>query len=225
MRIELTKHPSSPTIIVGFPGVGLIGPIVTEFLINHLKTEVIGNFVYEELPPLVPIHKGILVHPMSIHYSAKYNTVIVYTILNLKKQEWKVAGAIAQLAKDLSAKELICLDGATTVGSDEMVYSYGNPQFVTLGAKAMEESVILGANAALLLSSPHTSCIFAAAHLDMPDSKAAAEVVKFLDKYLGLDVDYQPLVEQAQKFEEKLKSVMNKQSLTEEEKKSLDYFG
>jgi uncharacterized protein len=225
MRIELSKHPSAPTIIVGFPGVGLIGPIVTEFLIDHMKTEVMGSFVYDELPPLVPIHKGTLVHPMSVHYSEQYNTVIVYTILNLKKHEWKVAAAIAQLARDLQAKEIICLDGATTVGADESIYVYGNPQFVTLGAKAMEESVILGVNGALLLSAPNTSCIFAPAQLEMPDSKAAAEVVKFLDKYLGLNVDYHPLLEQAQKFEEKLKSVMSTQRLTEEEKKSLDYFG
>lgn len=225
MHIDLIRRPSAPTIIVGFPGVGLIGPIVTEFLIDHLKTERIGRFVYDELPPLVPIHKGAVVYPMAVHYSEKYNLIIVYTLLNLKKQEWKVASAIAQLAKDLDAKELLCIDGATTVGADESIYVYGHPELVALGAKAMEESVILGVNGALLLTVPNTNCIFASAHAEMPDSKAAAEVVKFLDKYLGLDVDYNPLVAQAEKFEQKLKSVMSSQHLSDEERKSLDYFG
>jgi predicted ATP-grasp superfamily ATP-dependent carboligase len=61
----------------------------------------------------------------------------------------------------------------------------------------------------------------------MQDSKAAAEAVKFLDKYLGLDVDYNPLLAQAEKFEEKLKSVMaqGQKLMGEKERKSMEYLG
>lgn len=228
MRIELTKHPHAPTIIVGFPGVGLVGPIVTEFLIEHMKTEVIGKFHYDELPAMVPIHKGKLVHPMSLHYSAKHNAVIVYTILNLKKYEWKVAEAIATLAKELNAREVICIDGASAVGEEhETIYAFGHPQLVSLGAKSMEESVIIGVAGALLLMSEQTSCIFATTQLEMPDSKAASEVVKFLDKYIGLEVDYQPLIEQAERFEEKLKNVMvqSQRAFDDKDRKAMEYLG
>lgn len=228
MHIELSQKPQSPTIIVGFPGVGLVGPIVTEFLIDHMKTERIGMFVYDELPALAPIHKGRIVHPMSLHYSAKHNTIIIYTLLNLKRFEWQMAQAIVKLAQDTDAKELLCIDGANTVGDDaETIYSFGNPQLATLGAKPLEESVIIGVGAALLLSEQRTSCLFAATQQDLPDSKAAAEVVKFLDKYLGLGVDYHPLLEQAQKFEEKLKTVMaqSKQAIDKDERKNMDYLG
>jgi uncharacterized protein len=227
MKIELTKKPSVPTIIVGFPGVGLVGPIVTEFLIEHMKTEQIGRFVYDELPAMVPIHKGKIVHPMAVHYSAKHNTVIVYTILNLKKNEWQVAKAIGELAQELGAKEVLCIDGATAIGEEEAIYTFGNPQLVSLGAKPMEESVVIGAAGAMLLDSQRVSCIFASTQLEMPDSKAAASVVKFLDKYMGLDVDYQPLLEQAAQFEEKLKGMMaqSQQALTAADRKSMDYLG
>jgi uncharacterized protein len=225
MRIELEKKPSSPTIIVGFPGIGLIGPIVTEFLIEHMKTEPIGRFEFDELPATAAIHKGQLIHPMSLHYSETHNAIIVYTILNVKKEEWKVAKAIGELAKDVDAKEILCIDGATA--EEEAIYAFGNPQLKNLGAKSMEESVILGVAGALLLTTANTNCIFASTQTDMPDSKAAAEVVKFLDKYLGLDVDYHPLLEQAQKFEEKLKSVMaqGQRVQSEREKHELDYLG
>lgn len=226
MHIELDQKPSSPTLIVGFPGVGLIGPIVTEFMIEHMKTERIGQFVFDELPATVAIHKGQLIHPMSLHYSEKHNAVIVYTILNVKKEEWKVARAIADLAKELDAKEILCIDGATT-DEEEQIFAFGNPQFKELGAKPMQESVIMGVAGALLLTTPNTNCIFASAQQELPDSKAAAEVVKFLDKYLGLEVDYHPLLEQAEKFEEKLKGVMSQAQKTQlaRDRHELDYLG
>ena len=216
------------TIIVGFPGVGLVGPIVTEFLIEHMKTEQCGTFLYDDLPALVAIHKGKIVHPMAVHYSPTHNVVIVYTILNLKNREWQVGKAILDLANEIKAKEIICVDGANAVGEEtEQLYCFGNNKFALQGAKPMEESVIVGVSGALLLQSTITSCIFASTHVEMQDSKAAAEVVKFLDKYMNLEVDYNPLLEQASKFEEKLKSVMSQSAklIDEKDRKSMDYLG
>lgn len=228
MRIELDKQPKEPTIIVGFPGVGLVGPIVTEFLIDHMKTEQIGRFIYDELPPTAAIHKGKLVHPMSVHYSEAHNTIIIYTILNLKKQEWSVAHAIANLAKELNAKTITCIDGANSIGDEQtQLYFFGDEQLAQHGAKRMDESVIMGVSGALLLCSRPTNCVFASTQLEMPDSKAAAEIVKFLDKAMGLQVDYQPLLEQAKTFEDKLKGMMSQsqKALTEQDRKSMDYLG
>jgi len=228
MQLRLTKKVDHPTIIVGFPGIGLVGPIVTEFLIDHMKTERIGTFEYNELPPMVPIHKGALVHPMAVHYSEKYNTIIVYTILNLKQSEWAIAKTIAELAKECNAKEILCIDGANTVGDEkETIFGFGNERLLALGAKPMTESVIIGVSAALLISAPSTSCVFAATQQELPDSKAAATVVQFLDKYLGLEVDYQPLLAQAAEFEQKLKTVMTQtqQAFDAKERKSMDYLG
>jgi uncharacterized protein len=227
MHIDLSSKPHAPTIIVGFPGVGLIGPIVTEFLIEHLKTEEIGTFTYDELPPMVPIHQGKIVRPMSVHYSREHNVLIIYTILNLKGQEWPVARAVQKLADTLAAKEVLVIDGANTEESVEKIFCFGNPQLVQLGAQPMQESVVIGVAGALLLSRQDVNCLFAAAHSEMPDSKAAADVVKFLDKYLGLSVDYQPLLEQAQQFEEKLKSVASQaqKAFQTQDKKNLDYLG
>ena len=56
VSLELWKKPKGATIIEGFPGYGLVGPITTEFLIDHLKTEQIGEFTNG---PLSYIGKGI----------------------------------------------------------------------------------------------------------------------------------------------------------------------
>jgi len=61
----------------------------------------------------------------------------------------------------------------------------------------------------------------------MPDSKAAAKIIETLDKYMGLAVDYKPLLKQAEKFEEKLKDLMkqSQQSQDMQDKKKLSYVG
>lgn len=228
LKLELWKKPKNVTIIEGFPGFGLVGPITTEFLIDHLKTEQIGRFVYDDLPATIAIHEGKVVDPMAVHYSKKYNLVIFHTILNVKGMEWAVATELGRAAKDLGAKEIISLEGVNVMSPTEStVFGFGNPKFKELGAEDMKESIIMGVSAALLLNAKNVSCIFAQAQSNLPDSKAAADIIRFLDKYLKLNVDPEPLMKQAELFEEKLKNLMAQTSQAEGEadKKSLSYLG
>lgn len=228
MKINLIKKPQSPIIIEGFPGFGLVAPITTEFLLQHLKTEFIGDFEYNELPATTAIHEGKLINPMAIYYSKEHNIVILHTILNVKGFEWEVAEEIAKLAKELNAKEILCIEGVKSMNpAKEQVFFYGNKRLEKCGAKEIKESVIIGVTAALLKKIPNISCLFAESMLDLPDSKAAAEIIKVLDAYLGLKVDYTPLLKQAKMFETKIKKIITNSMKTEEEseKKSLSYLG
>lgn len=224
MEIVLTKKPQKPTIIQGFPGFGLIGTITTEFLIEHLNAELIGEFIYTELPPTAAIHKGKLIRPMAVYYAEKQNLIILHTILNVGGFEWLIAENIIGMAKDLNAKEIICIEG---VGINEEVtqakiYSYGSEKLKTLGTEALNESIIMGVTGPILLRFENVVGIFAETHSQLPDSMAAAQIIKILDKYLNLTVDYKPLVEQAKEFEEKIKGLVQKTNQANEQKKNLE---
>ncbi len=228
MRLDLDTKITKPTIIVGFPGLGLVGPIVLEFLIDHLKTERVGMFSYDELPPTVVIHKGKLVHPMSAHYSKERNLLLLYTILNPGGNEWKLAAEIARVARETKASRVIAIDAANAVGENgDAVFSFNDPSLLKLGAKTMEESVIGGTTGALLVHHPGTTCVFASAHQEIQDSKAAAAVVRLLSKHLDLAVDEHPLLEQATQFEAKLKGLIAQgQKLAQaKDEKDLSYLG
>jgi uncharacterized protein len=166
---------------------------------------------------------------MALHYDDKHNILIFHTILNVKGHEWSAADEVARIARECDAKEIISLEGVNALipGEESTVFSYGNEQFVTLGAREMNESIIMGVTAALLLRTKSTSCLFAETHSALPDSKAAAAIIAILDKYLGLGIDSQPLLRQAQEFEQKLKTILQQtQKTTEEaEKKNLSYLG
>jgi predicted ATP-grasp superfamily ATP-dependent carboligase len=87
----------------------------------------------------------------------------------------------------------------------------------------------MGVTGALLLKvgSMPLSCIFAETHTDLPDSKAAARIIKVLDAYLGLKINPGPLLEQAEKFEDKIKGILRKGQEAQDisEAKRMSYVG
>ncbi|MEM3374384.1 MAG: PAC2 family protein [Candidatus Woesearchaeota archaeon] len=235
MEIQISKKITKPKIIQGFPGFGLIGTIATEFLIEHLNAEKIGSFIYDELPATVAIHKEKLVDPMGIFYDKEYNLIILHTILNSNGLEWKLAENILKLADDTNTTEIISLEGVSspTVNGSEKVFFYTENEktkskLKEIGLEPLKESIIVGVSGALMLRSKiPLTCLFAETKSEIPDSKAASNIIKALDDYLGLKVDYQPLLKQAEEFEQKFKTILKQSSsaIKERDRKQMSYFG
>ena len=240
MKLKLSKRPKNPTIIIGFPGFGLIGTIATEFLIEHLKVENIGTFYFEESPATIAIHNEKLIEPISVFYNKKYNIVLLHSMLSPNGLEWKLGDVILDVAKQLKAKEIISLEGVSTGMESEKqrVFYYTNKEkqkekLKKIGCKTLKEGIIIGVTASLLLKAKEQisnlpiSIIFAETHSKLPDSKASARIIEILDVYLNLKVDYKPLLETARKFEEKLRSLLKQGNIAnqEQKKKMLSYVG
>lgn len=232
MKILLKKKPKNPIIIEGFPGFGLIGTIVTEFLIEHMNCELIGEFLYDDLPAMVAIHKGKLVKPMAVHYSKKHNIIILQTILNPKGKEWDIADAILEMAHNVNAKKIISVEGVASQAlmkkdSKASLFYYGDDRLKKQGLKPINESIVVGVSSCIMLRYDKSVSIFAETSSALPDSNSAAKVIEVLDKYLGLNVDYKPLFKQAKMFEDKLKTLMQQttKTINESDKKYLSYLG
>ncbi len=236
MNIKLSSEPQNVTIVSGFPGFGMVGTIATEFLIEHLETEHIGRVVLEKMPAIIAIHEGQLVEPMAVYYNKQYNLVIVHSIFGQPGSEWKVAEAILELASRFKAKELISLEGVGTQSDTENPLSFyyttsheRDIKFKSLKMEKLNEGIVMGVTSALMLTAENipVSCLFAETHTDMPDSNAAAKIIQSLDSYLELNVDYKPLLEMAEKFENKLKKILSESRMAESQrdKKALSYVG
>jgi uncharacterized protein len=236
MEIKLWKKPKNCIIIEGFPGFGLVGTIASEFLIEHLKSEQIGKILFDDMPAMVAIHENKVVEPLGIFYNPKFNVVIFHAITAATHFEWSMASTIAKLASDLQAKEIISLEGVGSgeEGDGSRVFYYSSNEknakaFEKAGIGPLKEGIIIGVTGAVLLRVEKTpvSCLFAETHSNLPDSKAAAKIVEALDKYLNMDLDYKPLLEQAEKFEQKLKTILQKSQEAQEisDKKKLSYLG
>src|SRR3989338_8277446 len=97
--VELSKKPKGVTVIEGFPGLGVVSTITTSFLLEHLETEQIGKHWFEEkeVAPIISIHNCQLIDPVSIHYSKKYNLVIIHSITSPLYIEWKAANFVLDI--------------------------------------------------------------------------------------------------------------------------------
>jgi len=237
MKLNLKIKPKNPTIIEGFPGFGLIGTIATEYLIEHLKCELIGRYWFEDLPATVAIHQEKIVNPVGIFYNKSNNIVIIHSISAAQGVEWKAADLVLGIAKDLAAKELISLEGVgnPAMTQDPKVHFYTNKEakkkkIQNVGPTPLKEGIIMGITSALMVSAKDSIplvCFLAETKSNMPDSKASAKIIETLDKYLGLKIDYEPLLKQAEKFEGKLKDLIQKGVVAQkqQDKKDLSYFG
>jgi uncharacterized protein len=233
MQLTLYKKPKNPIIIVGFPGFGLVGNIVTEFLIEHLNTEQIGCIRVEESTPLIAVHEGKVVEPIGISYDKKNNIILLHVITSSAGIEWQLSQQILKLAEELGAKEILSFEGVVSqdMGKETESFYFTNnklceDRFKKAKIGRLNEGIVVGVTGALLLEKKQPiSAIFVETHSNMPDSKAAAKAVEALDKYFDLNIDYKPLLKQAEKFEDKLKHILEQkeQTVSEQEKKKLSY--
>lgn len=234
MEIQLFEKPKKgATIIEGFPGFGLVSTIATEFLIDHLKAKLIGKIVTDKVQPLIAIHRGEVIEPFGIFYSPKENIIFVRAISPVKDMEWELTESLLKFFDEIKAKEFISIEGISSDGKppEPEAFYYSNQKmrsnkFESLKIKKLEEGIIMGVTASLLSKMPDTTFIFAEAYADLPDSRAAAKVIEVLDQYLGLKVDYRPLLKKAQVFESRIKDILMKGVAASKEKvKKESYFG
>ena len=235
MKVILKQNPKNPVIIEGFPGFGLVGTISTEFLIKHLGAKKIGSIWSEKMIPFATVHESKIVDPIGIFYDKKNNLVIVHSMSPIKGLEWRIARVILDLAKKWNAKEIISIEAVGSKDQNSVKsYFYTNKddirkKFEAVGVKPMKEGMIIGVTGALLLGDPKkVSSLFVESHISIGDSKAAAQVIKILDDYLGLKVDYKPLLKTAQDFESTLKKLISQSKKVESNKEKgedLNYLG
>jgi uncharacterized protein len=237
VELTLNETPQNPIIIEGSPGFGLVGTIATEFLLEHLETRLIGNIFMPDLPAMVAIHNSEVVQPIGIFYNEKFNIIIVHVIANTHGLEWQLAEDIIELAKQTNAKQVITLEGVAsgaeqTDKSPIMFFANRQEQIDVLkgrGLEPLKDGIVMGVTSALMLKGKEhdLSALFALTHSQLPDSKAAAELIKVLDKHLELNIDYEPLLKTAELFEGKLKSIMtdSQKALGERDKKAMSYVG
>jgi uncharacterized protein len=239
VEIEITKKiKKNPIIIDGFPGIGLVATIATEFLIQHLDAKEVGTIKGSKIPPLVAIHEKKIVKPMSLFYDEKNNILILHVISGSGGVEGQIADLLLQKAKALEAKEIISLESVGVPGETEgegvKSFFYANKdsnskKLAKLGIEPLSEGIIMGVTGALMQRADGIplSCIFAETHSGLPDSKAAAKLIEVLDSYIGLKIDPKPLIESADKFEKKIRGLLekSKEATTEAEKKKLSYVG
>lgn len=233
LEIVLYKKPKSPIIIEGFPGLGLVSTITTEFLIKHLNAKSIGYMWSKKLIPIAAVHDAKIIQPLEVFYAEKENIVIVHALSDVRGLEWEISEALMDLYNMLKATQIITIEGIMSKGETSDVYFYTNDlkqkkKMEDTKILPLKEGIIVGVTAGVVLKEKEMNVtgIFIETHSKLPDSMSAAKAVKVLDSYLGLSVDAKPLEQAAAQFEEKLKDLFAQAKKTQDHKETkVNYMG
>ncbi len=198
-------------ILLGFPGVGLVGSIVATYIAQSEDFELVGYVVGQEFAPLAAIHNFTPLPPVRIYYSRKHNTLLFLSeiVIPLSSSS-EFAEEIIKLAKRIKASEIMVLGGLTrkstkakgiyVVGSDKrkvkQIIEQGLAKSIKEGATTGVAGTVLGLSTMHMLSS---LALLAEADPDFADPSAALNLLKCFKKITGIKIDESDLMKEVKK--------------------------
>ena len=222
---DLTKEiKEGATLVLGFAGIGLIGPIVANTLIEQLPdAKEIGFITSEYLPPISVFYAGVLKHPFRILYSPTHNLLI-----GICEVPFQVVSAYNDLSKticnwalseDVKAKEIVIFQGIPQRGIIEEypVYYAAEKEMMErlekYGVSVLDKGIIVGPEATVLneaLTNKLDAYALFTPVLEIPTPEGAASILEVLNKIYSLTIDTAPLIEQGKEIKAKMLELAQK---------------
>ncbi len=214
------------TLIEGFPGVGLVGPMACSYMVEKLNMEYIGYIQSDQFPPIAVIHDGAPMFTARI-YADKKNKIIVtlseFTIPVPMVHELSME--LLSFARKNGLSRIISLGGMPSLKPAEnayVVFTNGNGNSKNLGPelKPINEGVVAGVSALLLTYGPQLGIpvadILVESNPNVMDPKNAEFAISGLNKLLGINIDLKELEREAEEVEAKVKAMLKKAQDTHE---------
>lgn len=204
MRVEIsrTEDLKGALLVVGFPGQGLVGPIVTAYVIQELDMWPVAALVDDEFPPTMAVDGGTAQPPVQFYASAEKcgpdgncdKLVVLHTQIPVPpERSHEVAEAIIAWAADQGISHIVGVEGVEIqqVPADEsspVVFGVtGDNETLTLdklGVDPMPDGVVTSHSSALMLAAAgrgvEAAALYASAKKEL-DQAAASETLLIID--------------------------------------------
>ncbi|MCX6685561.1 MAG: proteasome assembly chaperone family protein [Methanoregula sp.] len=230
----LSKPLPSPdtAVLMGFPGSGLVGSIALQYMVDQLEFELIGTMTSKFFPPLAMMNKGVINDPVRI-YAKNDIAAIVAEIPIHPMICYEVSNGIMDWLSPFKPKEVVTIAGIITNEPEKRVFGVATtPQALQriqdltlilpigsisgIASSILTECKIRGIPAYGLLGET----------VNAPDPRSSAVTIDVLNKMYNLNLDTQPLLEQAVEIEQSMQRVAQEvQSAEQAPKKDLPMYG
>ncbi len=201
----------NPIVMGGFPGMGLIGNIVTQYYIDQLDMKPRGRVDSRLFPPIAILYGGLVKGPVRIFESVDKGVVVVFSDIPIDPIISREVGkAIVSWAKPMQPREVIAIAGLATPGEEQKVYGAATTE-ACLGkikdkVEIFEMGTITGVPGVLmnecLNSGIDAVCLLGETRGPNPDPRSAIRVVEALNNIYDFDVPLDPMREQAEQIEQ-----------------------
>ena len=238
IRLFEERNLKGYTLVEGFPGAGLVGPMAISYIIDKLNMKYIGFMEGENFPPLVSVHKNEPMPPIRIYCAEKEKIVTIFAEFALTID---MVSEISNVVYNFIRK-----NGITTIYSiggipDQTDQGNRTPFVITsnisyikaaqnAGLKPVEEGVATGVSALLLLKATMDKLqdinIMVPVQQNIIDPIYAEVAINSINKLMNLNIDVTELDKEAKMVEAKIKELINRHKETlETHKKAVDSTG
>ncbi len=215
--------------IIGFPSVGLVSSIASNFIVRTMKLERRAAIISKDFPPFTIIHEGVPSPPVRIyaghrdceHKGEKCEKLAVITCEfmpqpNLIKE---LSNIILGWCKKMEISTILTLEGINIAGEAEAkVFGVGTTERTRgmLGnyeIKELREGMVTGISGLLLSEGERYQmdviCLLGSARTDVPDARGAANLLDVVGDMLPeIKLDPEPLIKEAELIETEMQKAM-----------------
>lgn len=212
---------NAPIAVDGLPDVGLVGTLATFHIVEQLGLKQVAHFESDLFPPVMVLHKGVLLDPVRIY--GDENLIVFTSEIPLPANTIHLTTRL--LAKWYKEKDVhlgVSLSGIPTKDREKIdvpkIFSVANNGdsmdiLVKQGIEVMKEGFVAGVYALILselkkMEIPSIA-LLSQAFLKYPDPGAAAAVIDVFNKIAGTDVDTKNLILQGDEIKVKARDLMN----------------
>jgi uncharacterized protein len=188
------------TIIVGFPGIGLIGSIAAKYIVKELKMSVKGYIRSPLIPPLAVFLDGVLAYPYRIYVSTTHDLAVLIGESPAPVQAYYyLANAVLDWGNEVGAKEILCIDGFQDPFSNSKdVYLVAEPDLKSkidkINLPKPQTGYIGGLSGAILNETilreiDGYALLCGTTDINFPDPDGSANIIEVLNKLKTLKID------------------------------------
>jgi uncharacterized protein (TIGR00162 family) len=238
VRLKENLELKKPLLVVGLPGVGLVGKLVAEHLVDELKAEKVMEVYSPHFPPQVLVNKDCTVRPVSnIIYHGKANETDILFLVGdhqstTSQGHYELCSLYLDIAEEFEVSRIYTLGGYPTgkLTYEETVLGVANDtklieELKKYGVEFRESEPsggIVGASGLLVAFSRmrgiEAACLMGMTPGYLMDPKSAQSLLKLLCKIFEIEVNMDSLEKKAEEMEsimEKLKEKEEQQSFPE----------
>jgi uncharacterized protein len=238
VRLKENLELKKPLLVVGLPGVGLVGKLVAEHLVDELQAEKVMEVYSPHFPPQVLVNKDCTVRPVSnIIYHGKANETDILFLVGdhqstTSQGHYELCSLYLDIAEEFEVSRIYTLGGYPTgkLTYEETVLGVANDtklieELKKYGVEFRESEPsggIVGASGLLVAFSRmrgiEAACLMGMTPGYLMDPKSAQSLLKLLCKIFEIEVNMDSLERKAEEMEsimEKLKEKEEQQSFPE----------
>ena len=226
ITVKIVERPelNNAVMIEGLPGIGLVGKLAADHLLDELKGKKFAELYSIFLPPQVVIREDGTVKLVNneFYYVKRDDRDIIILTGDFQgitpDSQYKISESMLDIAQDFNISTVYTLGGLGTGSIVRNPRVFGAATSKKMIEKLKEHGVIFkggggifGASGLLLglghLRGVECACLMGETHGQIIDAKSAESLLDVLTKILGIEIDMTKLEDKAKETEKEMKAI------------------